>query len=317
MKKTVQIASTFLCLILFMTSCAFNFNKDTITAPKPHTFGATYMTMNNPYFDVLNEHIKSQIETNGDILITRDPALSIEKQIDQVYELIDLKVEAIFLNPVDWKGIKPALEAAKQAGIPVINLDATVYDEDLVASIIQSDNYDAGVQCANDMMKRIKSGNIAILEHPSAKSATDRTQSFMDTIKDQKGYHVVERESSEGQLEQAMPAAEKILKRRTDIDVFMSLNDPTALGVFAALQIYHPDKEVLIYGVDGSPEAKKLIKDGLMTATAAQSLKEMGVTAAQTAYDILDGKEVQKNIFIGVTLITKENIDNFDLNGWQ
>lgn len=317
MKKFVQIAGAFLCLIFFMTSCTFKFNRDTVIMPKPHKFGATYMTMNNPFFVVLNEHIKSQIETNGDILITRDPALSIEKQIDQVYELIDLKVEVIFLNPVEWKGIRPALEAAKRAGIPVINLDAKVYDKDLVACVIQSDNYDAGVQCANDMMKRIKSGNIAVLEHPSAKSANDRTQSFMDTIKNKKEYRIIERESSEGQLEQAMPAAEKILKRQKDIDVFMSLNDPTALGVFAALQIYHPDKEVLIYGVDGSPEAKKLIKDGLMTATAAQSPKQMGFTAAQTAYDIINGRKIKENIWIPVTLITKENINNFDLNGWQ
>lgn len=36
-------------------------------------FGATYMTRNNPYFDVLNEGIEEVVEANGDILLTRDP----------------------------------------------------------------------------------------------------------------------------------------------------------------------------------------------------------------------------------------------------
>ena len=36
-------------------------------------FGATYMTRNNPYFDVPNEGIEEVVEANGDILLTRIP----------------------------------------------------------------------------------------------------------------------------------------------------------------------------------------------------------------------------------------------------
>ena len=43
-------------------------------------FGATYMTRNNPYFDVLNEGIEEVVEANGDILLTRDPLQDQEKQ---------------------------------------------------------------------------------------------------------------------------------------------------------------------------------------------------------------------------------------------
>ena len=38
-------------------------------------FGATYMTMNNPFFGVMNDAIKAAVEANGDTLVTLDPAL--------------------------------------------------------------------------------------------------------------------------------------------------------------------------------------------------------------------------------------------------
>ncbi|RDU22300.1 sugar ABC transporter substrate-binding protein [Anaerosacchariphilus polymeriproducens] len=280
-------------------------------------FGATYMTMNNPFFVALNDGIKSVVEENGDKLITLDPALDQEKQISQIEDLITQGVDAIFLNPVDWKGIKPALDACKEAGIPVFNVDAPVYDEELVTSIIASDNYDAGVQCAKDMMKKLKSAKITVLEHPTAKSAIDRTQSFIDTIEGKSEYEIVAKQSSEGQLEQAMPVMENIIQAQPEINVVMALNDPTALGALAALQAAGRDKDVLLYGVDGSPDAKKMVKDGVLTATAAQSPIGIGTTAAQTAYAFLEGKTVEKNISVPVVLITKDNVDEYGTDGWQ
>ena len=37
---------------------------------KPIVFGATYMTRNNVFFDVLHEGIEEVVESNGDILIS-------------------------------------------------------------------------------------------------------------------------------------------------------------------------------------------------------------------------------------------------------
>ena len=68
-----------------------------------HKFGATYMTMNNPFYEIIDDEIRSILESRGDMLITRDPALDVLKQIEQVEEMIEQGVEGIFINPVDWK----------------------------------------------------------------------------------------------------------------------------------------------------------------------------------------------------------------------
>ena len=286
-------------------------------AKKARKFGATYMTMNNPFFIALNDGIKAIVEANGDELIALDPALDQNKQISQIEDLIAQKVDAIFLNPVDWQGVKPALEAAKKAGIPIINVDAPVFDEDLVTSIVASDNYNAGVLVAQDVMKKLDKANVVLLEHPTAKSAIDRTKSFEDTVKDKPQYKIVAKQSSNGQLEQAMPVMENIIQAQPQIDVVMGLNDPTALGALAALQSAKREQNVLIYGVDGAPEAKKMVKEGKITGTAAQSPKGIGKTAAETAYKVLKGEKVEHLILVPVTLITKENVDDFGTDGWQ
>ncbi len=311
------------------TQPATQTNEPSVSAPAPSSeapseqpkkarkFGATYMTMNNPFFIALNDGIKSIVEANGDSLVALDPALDLNKQISQIEDLIAQGVDAIFLNPVDWKGIKPALEAAKKAGIPIINVDAPVFDEDLVDCIVASDNYKAGVLVAEDVMKRLESAKVVLLEHPTAKSAIDRTQSFKDIVKDKPQYEIVASQSSEGQLEQAMPVMENIIQAQKEIDVVYGLNDPTAMGALAALQAANRDKDVLIYGVDGAPEAKLMVKEGKITGTAAQSPKGIGTTAAETAYKILKGESVEKSILVPVTLITSDNVDQFGTDGWQ
>ena len=64
--------------------------------------GAVYMTLNNPFYEVIDEEIRTVVENHGDILISRDPALSVERQVEEIRDMINLGVELIFINPVDW-----------------------------------------------------------------------------------------------------------------------------------------------------------------------------------------------------------------------
>lgn len=311
MKKLLQTLLILSLSLIMLTGCIEEEVDNT------YKFGATYMTLNNPFFVALNNGIKDEVEANGDILIALDPALDSSKQVSQIEDLIAQDVDAIFVNPADWKSIRPGLEAAREAGIPIINVDSPVFDTDLVTCIVSSDNYNAGVLCANDMMKRLDTAKIVILEHPTAKSSLDRTKGFIDTIAGINGYEIVAKQSSEGQLEQAMFVMQNIILEQEDIDVVMALNDPTAMGAFAALQSYKRDEGVLIYGVDGAPEAKQMIQDGKMTATAAQSPITIGRTAAEIAYDILAGVDIEQVIYEDVIFIDVNNVDQYGTSDWQ
>ena len=72
-----------------------------------------------------------------------------------------------------------------------------------------------------------------------------------------------------------------------------------------------------VYGVDGSPDAKALIEEGMMDATAAQFPTEIGSMAADAIYRLLDGKSVEKNILVPVKLVTRQNVEEFGIDRWQ
>jgi ribose transport system substrate-binding protein len=280
-------------------------------------FGAVYMTLNNPFYEVVDEEIRANVENHGDILLSRDPALSVERQLEEIKELLDNGVEILFLNAVDWKKIGPALAMAKQANVPVIVIDTNVEDEGLVACTIVSDNYMAGVECAEHLATHAVGGNIVLLKHSQAKSAVDRIQGFQDTIAQYPTFHILASAECKGQLELAMPAMEELLHRYADVNIVMALNDPAAMGAMAALKNAGKLQDVMVYGVDGAPETKDMILQGHMTATAAQSPRLIGRIAADKAYEILSGTNQERMIKLPTRLLTRDNISRENVEGWD
>lgn len=306
-------------IIFFMVLIIFTVTYNIYTAPvaKHKVFGVSYMTMNNPFYKIIDNEILKVVEKNNDTLITLDPELDVDKQNEQIYKFIDQKVDGIFINPIDFEQIEPALQAAKRANIPVIIIDAPVSDESLVNCTIVSDNYDAGVQCAKDMMERLDSANIVLLKHTTAKSAKERIEGFLSVIDNNEKYKVINEAECDGQLEIAMPKMQEIIEETPDIDVVMALNDPSALGALAALEKNNKN-DVMVYGIDGTPEIKALIgRNQMIVGTVAQSPIKMGQIAVENMYNILNGKKIEKNIIIPISLINKENLFKYDEDRWQ
>lgn len=288
------------------------------TEDKKIVFGSTFMTMNNPYFNVLNENIRDTIEANGDILITRDPAQSQERQNAQITDMLNEGIDFLFVNAVDKIGIESALLECQKRGVPVILIDTDVDNRIGVISAIQSENYEAGVLLAQDLIRKKPEGaNILIVENLIASSMIQRRQGFIDTISGNKKYEIVEEIDGVSEIETVNHAViDYIENNDRAFDVIFGMNDPTAIGAVAAIREMSENK-VLIYGVDGSPDAKELISQGLFTATVAQHPIYMGKEVAKAAYDYLNGKEIESDISINVDLINAGNLTRFDISKWQ
>ena len=321
-KSVFRIVITFIVVSALFIAGYFAIDAYTQKVPimsirQSKKIGATYMTLNNPFFEIIDEQLQNILSTEGYTLMSLDPVLDLKTQREQIEYLIDQKVDAIVVNPVDYKGLRTVLNQAYKADIPIFTVDTEVIDEDLVTYNIVSDNYDAGVQCAKDMMQRQDKANIVLLEHSTANSACLRIQGFVDTIEGNANYQIIKRIECQGQLEVAMPLMEEYLQENENIDVVMALNDPSALGALAALESQNKLQDVLVYVVDGTPEAKSLINEGRMQATVAQSPETMGKKAGQAILDYFNGKKIQKNVVEAVTIITQNNIQDYSLEGWQ
>lgn len=297
------------------TGCA---GEEAAEEDEGYTFGATYWTMNNPYFVALEEGIRSSVEANGDTLISYDPQGDQATQISQIEDLIAQGVDLIFLNPADWQGVRPALDAAQKAEIPIIVVDTPVYDSELVAQTVWSDNYKAGELVAEDLLEHMDSGNIVILDLPTDKSAKERYDGFVDVLEEAGGFTVLDVQNGEGSTEPSLAIMEDMIQAYgDDIDAAFGINDPSALGILSALEAAGMSDDVLVYGVDGSPDAKAMINDGKFTATSAQFPKQIGIIAVEQAYKLLAGETIEDEILVPVELVNSDTLSNYTLDDWE
>jgi ribose transport system substrate-binding protein len=310
MKKVMTI-----CLLaLLVTGVVFVGCKP---EKKQRTFGFTSMRISNPFFAIIEKTIREEVEKNGDKLITVDPDMDSQIQINQIEELISQKIDAIFLNPADWEAIRPALVSLNQARIPIINYDAEVKDIDLVTAYVGSDNRNAGYVCGLDMVKRFPSGGpIAVLDCPGMRSLRDRIDGFNEAITG-KGFTVVFLRDALGNSPTARRHTEAMLKSNPEVIAIMGGNDPTALGALEACQAAKR-ADILIYGVDGSPLAKaEIAKRGQFAGSGAQSPISIAKESVVIAYKILNKKPYEKRVPVTTFMINQDNIDQFDIDGWQ
>ena len=314
-------AGIFVILLpLFSVAALLFFGKGDLSAGRTENriiFGATYMTMNNPYYQVLDDQLRADIEARGDVLLTRDAAMDQERQNREIQDLLDAGVQVIFLTPVEWDTAKAGMEAAAAAGVPVVVVDAPVQDAELAACSVLSDNYQAGVLCGEHLLSQRDSANIILLEHISARSGAERIRGFMDAIQGHEGFVVLASGESDGQIENAMPAMEELLRQTPEADTVMALNDPSVFGALAAIQGAGLSDRFLVYSVDGSPEGKALVQDGLLTATCAQFPYKIAEEAVRQGYLALEGKCGQREIVIPVELLTEKNVGRYGTDGWQ
>ncbi|WP_208585616.1 sugar ABC transporter substrate-binding protein [Gracilibacillus suaedae] len=282
-----------------------------------YTFGYTSMTQNNPFFQVLEEAIREKVEANGDELITTNPAMEVELQINQIEDMIAQDIDAIFLNPVDWEGIRPALAMLEEADIPIINYDTEVKDFEYVTAYVGSDNKNAGKVAGEDLVERFPDGGeIAVLDSPTMNSINDRIEGFMEAIEGH-NFEVVAQQDAKGDLETALDITEDILQAHPDIIAIMGGNDPTALGALAATKSNNI-QDIAIYGVDGSPDAKAAIAEGgPFVGTGAQSPISIGEMSVDVAYQILNGEDYEERTPVDTFLINEENVEEYGLDSWQ
>ena len=307
-------------LVLLVMALSFVYFKGILPDPKQVKIGVTYMTMNNDFYKTLNAELEKKTNQQGSRLYVRDPELDEGKQSQQIDFFVKEKVNVIVINPVksNSPSIISSLQKAKKAGIKIIVVDTPISKEVAVDTTIVSDNYQAGVLIAKDMMKRLPAANILLLEHRNAVSAMDRIRGFVETIKNQPQYKIISQKETLGQTEEAMPQVKSALDEGMDFNVVMALNDRAAIGALAAIKNNGLNRKLSIYGVDGSPDIKNfLATTSDIEGTVAQSPIQMGRKVAQVIELMQEGKSYDSQYLIPVHLVNRDNISQYTVTGWQ
>ena len=325
-KRILSIA----LIIVFAISCLAGCKKQQVgtsednaiveekVETKSFNFGFSGMDMQNPFFVTLEQSVRGEVETNGHTMISADPGMDVNLQIQQISEMIAEGIDAIFLCPISWDGIAPAIEELKDAGVKIINIDSEVKAIDGVDAFVGSNNKEAGKMCGKDLIEsRPDGGKIILLEAATQNSIKERLSGFESEIAGD-GFEIIARADCNGEKESAKETVAAMLADHSMITAIMCGNDPMALGAMEAVQ-EAGRTDILIYGVDGSPEFKQeLQKENTpLKATCGQSPINIGMQAAEIGIKMLNGEKFDKITREKVFLINTENVYMYGVDGWQ
>ena len=302
------------CVTALMAACGQPQKAAETPAAKGRLFGVVYQTMNNPFFVELDAGLREVIEARGDRLLTLDSQFNSLKQKNDVSDLLLKGVAGLFINPVNWEGVKGSLIQAKEKGVPAIVVDAPVRDEDLVLCQVASDNVEAGRLAARALAQVRRPAKVVVLHLSVNKACIDRVAGFQEELAKYPDMQILDTQECKGTTEGGRPVMRDLLGRFPEINAVFAINDPSALGAISALESAGKLKDVTVVTVDGSAEGIAAIKNGKLHSTSAQFPREIGKVAAQKIYEHIEGKPVDKNVKIRVELISKENADTFTKN---
>lgn len=280
----------------------------TTPADSGRLFGVSFQTMNNPFFVELNEGLKAVIQARGDRLVTLDAQWNSLKQKNDVADLLQQRPAAVFINPVNWEGVKGTLIEARRKNVPVIIVDAPVSDPDLVLCQVASDNFEAGRLACEALAKVNPNAKIVVLHLSVNRACIDRVEGFKAEMAKHPGMRILDIQEGKGSAEGARPVMRDLLGRFPELDAAFPINDPSALGAISAIEAAGRAGQVTVVTVDGSREGALAVRAGKLHATVAQFPREIGRIAAEKAYAHLEGKPVEKDIKVPVKLITRENV---------
>ncbi len=282
------------------------------------SIGVTVGDLANPFFVQIAKgaELKAKELAGDKVNVTLvSSGYDLGQQVAQIDNFIAAKTDMIILNAADSKGIGPAVQRARDAGIIVIAVDVAA---DGANATVTSNNYQAGEIACQTIVEKINAkGDVVIINGPPVSAVQDRVQGCMDVFAKHKDIKVLSHnQNAKGSREGGLEVMTSLLIAHPKIDAVFAINDPTAIGAdLAAKQAQR--SEFFIMGVDGSPDGEEALKQGdsLFHGTPAQDPQVMAAEAVQIGYDILQGKAApEKPVLIPVTLINKDNIK--DYKGW-
>lgn len=241
-----------------------------------------------------------------------DNETMVDKQIEMVENAITKKANAILLAPLDSKALIPVVEKAKEKGIEVLTFDSDL-DSDIQKSFIATDNKAAGAIAAKEMAELIgKEGEVAIVAHNEGTStAQDRRDGFKEEIeKNYKDIKIVSIQYSDGDHAKALAKATDIMTSNPNLKGLYATNEGAAIGVATAVKEKGKTGDLKLVGFDSSDQEIKFLEEEVITGFVVQNPYNMGYLGVKSAFDILEGKSIDKRIDTGATYVSKDNMND-------
>jgi ribose transport system substrate-binding protein len=257
--------------------------------------------------------------------IVLDAGGDVARQIAQIQDLIQQRVDAIIIWPTNGQAVVPAIRMAHQQSIPVVITNSNIAEEgmDFIAAFSGPDNITQGAYSAELMCEAMAeegqdpaeaTGQIVqISGQPGYTTALERQQGFDDRLAEAcPGVEIVETQPGDWNREKAQRVMESFLTKYDDIDGVYSGDDNMGVGALNAAKAAGRAEDIAFIGATNFAVGYEAMERGEYYGSIYQSPVDDAEAALQTALDVLAGEEVPKLNYFDTPKITQENMGEFD-----
>lgn len=291
---------------------------DEVSGQAKGVIGFSALTLTNPFFKVIADNLTEEAAKHGYDVIVDDANRDVKTQSEQIDTYITRGAAAIVINPCDRLSIGPAIKRANEAGIPVFTSDLQCIAEGAkVTGHVGTDNFGGGKLAGEAMIEALGSrgGKVLILHFQQAQSCVLRVDGFKEVI------HAYNKDREEGKIEivaeldggglreEGFKATSAAIQSDPGITGIFAINDPSALGAYAALEQAGKADHVKIVAFDGQLDGKQAIKDGKIYADPIQFPDRMGQITVQNIIKYLNGEDFEPITLIPTQLYRKADAD--------
>ncbi|KQT85425.1 substrate-binding domain-containing protein [Aurantimonas sp. Leaf443] len=268
------------------------------------------------FFNQINDGAKAAAKAAGADLVIFDANNVPSAQNSAIETYVTQKVDGIILVAIDVNGVKPAITEAKAAGIPVVAIDAQIPDGDNV-SFIGVDNAAAGAEIGKfyaDYVKAQMGGEatVGVVGALNSFIQNQRLDGFKKAVTES-GVKVEFLDTVDGQNVQdvALGAAENLMTANPAMKTLYATGEPALIGAVSAVESQGRQGDVKVFGWDLTAQAVKGIDEGWVAAVVQQDPAGEGKAAVEALVKLKKGESVEPIINVPVTIVTKENVDQF------
>jgi ABC-type sugar transport system substrate-binding protein len=287
---------------------------------KTHKVGALTKSLANPYFLLMKQGYDYAQEKLGvEVVFGSTPTEEADVEQLNILQswLAEGSLEGLVVTPFRATSLNSALTSVSRKNIPIVNIDELI-PEDVakadgikIVTRIASNNVEAGQLDAQLVLNAVPKGSdVAVIEgDPGTTSSMDRVKGFTNAAKEG-GLNIVASQPANWNRKKAGELAKKILEGDSNLKAIFVANDDMALGVVDAVQTAGATGKVIVVSVDGTPDAIKALKQGLLAGTVTQYPDAMAYMAIETLVKKLNGETVPEKVDSPIKLITKDNLSD-------
>jgi ribose transport system substrate-binding protein len=238
----------------------------------------------------------------------------IATQASQVETFINQGVDAIIIAPVGADSLGPQIQAAADAGIPVIAVNTTLNDDSLITASVLPDDVAAGAQEMQQMADHLGGeGNIVVLQGPLGSSPElDRTEGINSVLANYPDIKVLAMETGNWSRDEAANLmANWLTAFDGQIDGVVAENDDMAIGAIQAMKEAAVSPLLPVVGIDGIEDGLRAVESGEMIGSSLQHGRVQLAVSLGVAKKVACGEPHEKYYVYTMPPVNKDNVADY------